>query len=97
MKQCKSPNHGNKIAGDGWLQDANCSSGAACAEVRRPEDGRLHVAVANVSPGKPSVGNIPIPVASQGNDPVRLVTGSRLRMAHPLCMLSSGNIDSSNA
>ena len=37
VKQRYPPNHSNEIAGDGWLQDANCSSGAACADVRRPE------------------------------------------------------------
>jgi hypothetical protein len=44
-------NHGYQIAGDGWLQNANCSSGTADADVRRLEDGRLHVAVANIARG----------------------------------------------
>lgn len=37
VKQRNSPNQSNKIAGDGWLQDANCSSGVACADFHRPE------------------------------------------------------------
>jgi hypothetical protein len=51
-------------------------------------DGILHGAVADVNPGKPSVGNSPILVAFQRDGPVRLVAGNRLRMAHPLCAVS---------
>ena len=55
------------------------------------KDGMLHGAVANVSPGRLSVGNVPIPVAAQRDGPVRLGTGSRLRVAHAPCTVSSGS------
>ena len=57
-------------------------------------DGILHGAVADVNPGKPSVCNIPNPVAAQRDSLVQLVTGSRLRVAHPLCtVFSSRSVD----
>lgn len=91
VKQRGYPNRGDQIEGEGWLQDANCSSEAVCADVRRPGTGILHGAVASVDLGKPSAGNLPFQVASQHDCPVRLVTGGRLRLIHPFCTVSSGN------
>jgi hypothetical protein len=54
-------------------------------------DGMLHSVVADVNPGKPSAGSIPILVAAQGDGPVRLVMGSRLRVARPLCTVLFGS------
>jgi len=55
------------------------------------KDGMLHGAVANVNPGKPSAGDIALPMAVQRDSLVRLVTGSRLRVACPPCTVSSSN------
>lgn len=91
VKQREYSSRSDQIEGEGWLQDANCSSEAVCADVRRRETGILHGAVASVDLGKPSAGNLSIQVASQHDCPVRLVTGGRLRLTHPFCTVSSGN------
>jgi hypothetical protein len=64
------------------LQETDgCSMRTAVQEQRvqmfaGQNNGMLHGAVADVNPGKPSVYNIPNPVAAQRDSPVQLVTTS---------------------